>query len=63
LLVLVAVQDEDWLDKTGPHNLVHSFATETDDPTEQPRWGRVGKQKIVDEGPLAPFPNMKESGI
>ena len=23
-----------------------------------PRWGKVGKQKIVDEGPLAPFPNM-----
>jgi arylsulfatase A-like enzyme len=51
---------QDWLDKTGPRNLVHSFATETDDPTEQPRWGRVGKQKIVDEGPLAPFPNMKD---
>ena len=25
-----------------------------------PRWGKVGKQKIVDEGPLAPFPNMKD---
>ena len=24
----------------------------------QPRWGKVGKQRIVDEGPLAPFPNM-----
>jgi arylsulfatase len=23
-----------------------------------PRWGKVGKQRIVDEGPLAPFPNM-----
>ena len=23
-----------------------------------PRWGVVGKQKIVDEGPLAPFPDM-----
>ena len=51
---------QDWLDKTGPRNLVHSFATETDDPTEMPRWGRVGKQKIIDEGPLAPFPNMKD---
>jgi arylsulfatase A-like enzyme len=39
---------QDWLDKTGPRNLVHSFPTETDDPTEQPRWGRGGKQKIVD---------------
>jgi arylsulfatase len=29
-----------------------------DDPTEMPRWGKVGKQRIVDEGPLAPFPDM-----
>jgi arylsulfatase A-like enzyme len=51
---------QDWLDKTGPRNLVHCFASETDDPTEMPRWGKVGKQKIVDEGPLAPFPNMMD---
>jgi arylsulfatase A-like enzyme len=51
---------QDWIDKTGPRNLVHSWATDTDDPTEMPRWGRVGKQRIVDEGPLAPFPNMKD---
>lgn len=50
---------QDWIDKTGPRNLVHSWATDVDDPTEQPRWGRIGKQKIVDEGPLAPFPNME----
>ena len=25
-----------------------------------PRWGKVGKQKIVDEGPFAPFPDMKD---
>ena len=31
---------------------MHSWATEEDDPTEQPRWGRVGKQKIEDTGPL-----------
>lgn len=31
-----------------------------DDPAVQTRWGKVGKQKIVDEGPLAPFPNMKD---
>ena len=49
---------QDWIDKTGPRNLVHSFATDVDDPTVMPRWGRVGKQRIVDEGPLAPFPNM-----
>ncbi len=49
---------QDWIDKYGPRNLVHSWAAENDDPTEEPRWGKVGKQKIVDEGPLAPFPNM-----
>lgn len=50
---------QEWIDKTGPRNLVHSWATDVDDPTEQPRWGKIGKQKIVDEGPLAPFPDMK----
>ena len=51
---------QDWIDKTGPRDLVHCWATDTDDPTEMPRWGKVGKQKIVDEGPLAPFPDMKD---
>ena len=37
---------------------MHGSATDRDDPTEMPRWGKVGKQKIVDEGPLPPFPNM-----
>lgn len=51
---------QDWIEKTGPRNLIHSWATEEDDLTEQPRWGKIGKQRIVDEGPLAPFPNMKD---
>ena len=51
---------QDWIDKTGPRNLTHCWATDTDDPTVQPRWGAIGKQKIVDEGPLAPFPNMTD---
>ena len=50
--------DQAYRDKAGPRNLVHSWATDTDDPTVMPRWGVVGKQKIVDEGPLAPFPDM-----
>jgi arylsulfatase A-like enzyme len=49
---------QDWIDKTGPRDLIHSYATDADDPTVMPRWGKVGKQRIVDEGPLAPFPNM-----
>jgi arylsulfatase len=49
---------QDWLDKYGPRSLVHCWATDTEDAAVQPRWGKVGKQKIVDEGPLAPFPKM-----
>ena len=49
---------QDWIDKFGPRNLVHSYATDVDDATEMPRWGRVGKQRIVDEGPLRPFKDM-----
>ena len=45
-------------DKVGPRNLLHRWATDEDDPTVDPRWGKVGKQKIVDKGPLAPHPDM-----
>ena len=50
---------QDWVEKTGPRDLTHCWATGTEDSTVQPRWGVIGKQKIVDEGPLAPFPNME----
>ena len=50
--------DAAYRDKVGPRNLVHCWATDTDDQTEQPRWGKVGKQRILDEGPLAPYPDM-----
>src|SRR5262247_3369995 len=35
---------QDWIDKTGPRDLVHCFASATDDATSMPRWGAVGKQ-------------------
>jgi len=38
----------------GPRNMIHSWATETDDSTVEPRWGKVGKQKIEDAGELYP---------
>jgi arylsulfatase A-like enzyme len=44
------------LNKVGPRDLLHTFATDTDDPTVDPRWGKVGKQRIIDEGPLPPHP-------
>jgi arylsulfatase A-like enzyme len=36
----------------GPRGVLHCKATEADDPTEDPRFGRVGKQAIEDTGPL-----------
>lgn len=47
---------QDLRDKVGPRNLLHCLASDEDDPTVDPRWGKVGKQKITDEGPLPPNP-------
>src|SRR5271156_5181234 len=41
-------------DTVGPRNMVHSWATNVDDPTVMPRWGAVGKQKIEDAGEMCP---------
>jgi len=38
----------------GPRNMVHSWATNVDDATVMPRWGKIGKQKIEDAGELCP---------
>jgi arylsulfatase A-like enzyme len=45
-------------ERFGPRNIVDCKATDVDDPTTDPRWGRVGKQTIADGGPLPPHPNM-----
>jgi arylsulfatase A-like enzyme len=42
------------IDKIGPRNMLHSWAADTDDATVMPRWGKVGRQKIKDEGTLYP---------
>jgi arylsulfatase len=36
----------------GPRGVLKCKTTDRDDPTEQPRWGRVGKQTIEDTGAL-----------
>ncbi len=36
----------------GPRGVLRSKATDKDDATEHPRWGRVGKQTIEDTGAL-----------
>lgn len=45
---------QELLDKVGPRNMVHSWATSVDDSTDDPRWGKVGKQRIEDAGTLYP---------
>src|SRR5262249_1802149 len=35
-----------------PRGVLRCYAADKDDRTEQPRWGRVGKQRIEDTGPL-----------
>jgi arylsulfatase len=45
---------QELLGTVGPRNMVHSWATDTDDQTVMPRWGKIGKQKIEDAGTLYP---------
>lgn len=44
----------EYKNEIGPRNMVHSWATNVDDPREQDRWGKIGKQKIEDAGALCP---------
>jgi arylsulfatase len=45
-------KDPTYLAKYGPRGVLHCWATDTDDPTVDPRFGKVGKQKIEDTGAL-----------
>jgi arylsulfatase len=45
-------RNPEYLQKFGPRGALHAWATEEDDPTEDPKFGRVGKQRIEDTGPL-----------
>ncbi|HQY21324.1 MAG TPA: arylsulfatase [Ignavibacteria bacterium] len=47
---------EELKNTVGPRNVLHTWATDTDDATVDPRWGKVGMQKIEDKGPLPPHP-------
>ena len=44
--------DTAFTDANSPRGVLKCKATDQDDPTEQPHWGRVGKQTIEDTGPL-----------
>jgi len=39
-------------EKFGPRGVLHSWATNVDDATTDPKFGRIGKQKIEDTGKL-----------
>jgi len=39
-------------ERFGPRGVLRTVATDVDDPTTDPKFGRVGKQKIEDTGPL-----------
>ena len=39
-------------EKFGPRGVLHAWATDVDDPTTDPKFGRIGRQKIEDTGPL-----------
>jgi arylsulfatase A-like enzyme len=45
-------KDPAYTEKYGPRGVIHSWATDVDDSTEDPKFGRVGKQRIVDTGKL-----------
>ena len=41
-----------FLQTFGPRGVLHCYATDKDDSTEDPRFGKVGKQTCKDTGPL-----------
>lgn len=44
--------DPEFKKKHGPRGVLHTWATGTDDLTEDRRFGKVGRQRIEDTGPL-----------
>ena len=45
-------KNPEYLKKFGPRGVLHAWATTTDDATVDPKFGKVGKQKIQDTGAL-----------
>lgn len=46
-------KDSEYFKKYGTRGVLHTWATDKDDPTVDPRFGKVGKQKIEDTGQLS----------
>ena len=45
-------KDPEYLKKFGPRGVLRCKATDKEDPTVDPRFGKIGKQTIEDTGPL-----------
>lgn len=45
-------KSEEFYKKYGPRGIIESYATDTYDDTEDPRFGVIGKQKVTDTGKL-----------
>jgi arylsulfatase len=45
-------KNPEYAKKFGPRGALHAWATDKDDATTDPKFGRVGKQRIEDTGPL-----------
>ena len=45
-------KDPRFKQRFGPRGVLHSWATNTEDTTVDPQWGKVGKQRIQNTGPL-----------
>ncbi len=45
-------KDPKFLAAFGPRGVLHCMATDKEDATVEPRWGKVGKQIVKDTGPL-----------
>jgi arylsulfatase len=46
------LKDPRFKERFGPRGVIKSKASDVDDPTVDPRFGKVGKQTIEDTGPL-----------
>jgi len=45
-------KNPEYTKRVGPRGVLHTWATNVDDPSDDPKNGRVGKQKIEDTGKL-----------
>ena len=45
-------RDPSFKERHGPRGVLHTWASDTEDDSVDPRFGKVGKQRIVDTGPL-----------